>query len=90
MLGNHLKKKRLEYSDVCFYRRLLTMKWETHLINEQCLLKITTTKACISTITTRQIQFPQHIMKAKGFDILREYIKVKKNRTKSNKLLKEG
>ena len=62
--------KKLEATEMLFYRRIMRISWTDHLTNEEVLRKAKTERSLIKTIRKRQLQFLGHIMRKERLENL--------------------
>lgn len=85
MLGNFLTNlRRLEATDIWFYRRMLRIPWMEHVRNKEVSRKKGKKRLLALRIKKKQLKFLRCIIGKKGLAnlILTEYTEVKKDRGK--------
>ena len=59
-------RRRLEATEMWFYRRMLRISWTQHVSNYEVLRRMQTKRRLMLDIRKRQLKFLGHIMRKKG------------------------
>ncbi|CAG9826357.1 unnamed protein product, partial [Diabrotica balteata] len=63
---------KLQYFELCSYRRILKIPWTDKVTNEQVLQRINTTVDLVNIVKDLKLQYLGHIMKKQGrYEILK-------------------
>src|SRR5579872_5947951 len=60
--------KRFEAVEMWFYRKILRISYTRHIMNEEVLNRMATTRIILNTVRNRQISFFGHVMRNKEIE----------------------